>query len=70
MEGPGDWEEKLKGLRSTGRWLQDRRGDAEWSRGNVVDHTVITVCGARWELEIPGGTLCKLCDGLTTTLHT
>ena len=58
---------KIKGLRSAHRWLQDSHGDVKHGIGNIVNNIVITVCGARWELKILGGTLCKVYDCLTTS---
>ena len=37
--------------------------------GNIVNDIVITVCGARWGLEIAEGALCKVCGSLTTMLY-
>ena len=42
----------------------------KYNIGNIVNNTVMTVCGARWELEMSWGTLCKVFDGLTTILCT
>ena len=45
-------------------------GDIKYSIGDTVNNIVIAVCGARWVLEISGGTICKVYDWLTTMLHT
>ena len=39
---------KVKGLRSTDRWLQKSHREMKYSTGNTVDNTVIIACGARW----------------------
>ena len=57
--------DKVKRLRSTDWWLQNSRGDVKPSTGNTVNNTAITMCGARWGLEVPRGTLCKVHDCLT-----
>ena len=44
--------------------------ESKESIGNIVNDTVITVGGARWALEVPRGTLCKVYDSLTTELYT
>ena len=54
----------MKGLRSTNWKLQNSPGDVKHSIGNIVN-TVITTYGARWVLEIQGGTLYKVHDCLT-----
>ena len=55
-EGLGYW---VKGLRSTNWQLQSSHGDVNYSVGNIVNNIVVTMYGARWILEISGGTLCK-----------
>ena len=52
--------EKVKGLRNTNWQLQNSHEDVKYSIGNIVNNVVITMYGARWELEIPGGALCKV----------
>lgn len=42
----------------------------KYSTGNSVDDIVIAMGGAKWVLEIPGGTLSKLYDCLTTVPYT
>ena len=68
--GSGGWVKKGKGLRSTNWWLQNSPRDVKLSTGNVVNNIVITMCGARWALEISGGTCCEVHDCLTTMLYT
>ena len=57
--------EKCKGNRK----LQTSHKDVKNSTGNVVDHIVITMYGARWVLELSGGSLCKLYNCLITMLY-
>ena len=40
------------------------------STRNIVNNIVGTVDGARWVVEISGGTLCKVYDYLSTMLYT
>ena len=40
------------------------------STRNIVNNIVGTVDGARWVVEISGGTLCKVYGYPTTMLHT
>ena len=49
--------EKVKGGRSADWQLRNSHGDTKYSTGNTGSNIVITVCGARWALEIPGDTL-------------
>ena len=46
--------EKVKGLRSTSLWLQNRPRDVKYSVGDTVNHIVMTTYGARWVLEMLG----------------
>ena len=46
--------EKVKGLRSTNRQLQNSHGDVQYSIGGIVNNTVITLCGARSVLDLSG----------------
>ena len=54
-----DWVRKLKGLQSTIWQLQSSHGDVKYSTGNTVNNAVVTVYGARWELEYWGQPLVK-----------
>ena len=45
----------MKGLESTNWKLQNSHGDVKYSTGNTVNNIVITMCGARWMLEISRG---------------
>lgn len=49
----------MKGLTSTDWQLRNNHGDVNYSVGNIDDDIVITMYGARWILEISGGTLMK-----------
>lgn len=51
---PGKVRGKVKGLRSTGWWLQSSHRNTERRIGNAVSNTVITTYGARGMLEISG----------------
>lgn len=46
--------------------VTEQSRDVTCSVGNTVSNGVITVGGARWGLEILGGTLYKIYDCLTT----
>lgn len=48
-EGLGDWVKQVKALRSTDGWLQNSHADVDYSTGNIVSNTVITMLGARWK---------------------
>ena len=52
--------------------LEDRLSEDEqkYSIGNTVNSIVITLYGARWILEISGGTFCKVYYHLSIILHT
>ena len=50
--GLGDKAEGTKKHRD--RWSQNSRRDVKHSAGNTVSDVVVTVCGARWALEISG----------------
>ena len=60
---------KVKGLRSTSWWLQNSHGDVNYSIGHIVSYIVITMRGARRVPEISGGSLCKVCNCLTTMVY-
>lgn len=45
---------KMKDLRSTNWLLQNHHSDVKYGTGNVVNNSVITVNGVRWELELLG----------------
>ena len=66
----GDWVKKLKGLRSIHWQLQNSHGDVKYSIGNIGNNIAITMCDARWALEIWRGTFCKVYDCLTSKLYT
>ena len=69
--GGGGLGEKGEGIKSTNWLLPNSHRDIKYSLGNVDNNVVMTMCGARWALEISGGqTLCKVYDSLTTILHT
>ena len=59
-EGVEKLGEKDEGLRSTDWQLQKRHGDVKYSPENVVNIVAITTYGARWVLEISGGTIFKV----------
>ena len=60
----------MKGLRSTNWQSQSFCEDVKYSIGNIVNNIVTTMYGARWVVEISGGTLCKVHDCLATVLYT
>ena len=64
----GDWVEKVK--RFNKLVVTKRHGNTKYSIGNIVNNIVITMYGARWVLEISGGTLCKVYDCLTIMWYT
>ena len=68
--GAEDRVKKMKGLRSADRKLQNNSGDLKDGLGNTVINVVVIMCGASWVLELPGETLCKVREWLTTVLHT
>ena len=43
-------------------------GDIKYRAVYIVNNTVTTIYGAKWVLEISGGTLCKVHDCLTAML--
>ena len=53
--GFGGWVRNAKGLRSTSSWLQSAHRDVRYTVGNSVNNIVITMCGARWGLELLEG---------------
>lgn len=46
------------------------RRDVKYSIGHTVINVVVAMYGARWVLEISGGTFCKAYDCLTIVLYT
>ena len=50
---------KVKGLRRIDWQFENSHRGAKYSTGNIVNNTVITVCGVRWVLEILGESLCN-----------
>ena len=56
----GDCVKKVKGLGCANWQLQNNHRDVKYSVGNTVNNTVITTCSARWALDLPGESLCKL----------
>ena len=70
--GQGCWglDENGEGIKKH-KWvvLQNSHRDVDCRVGNL-DNNVATLHGARWVLEIKGGTLCKVCDRLATVLYT
>lgn len=53
--GVGSLGEKVKGLKSAARQLQNSHRDVRYSIGNIVNKTIITMCGAGWALDLLGG---------------
>ena len=53
--GLGHWVKMVKVLASTDRYLQNSQGDIRYNIGNTVKNIVLTVYGARWGLDISGG---------------
>ena len=70
QRGLQDWVRRVERFRNTNRYLHNSHGDIKHSRGNRVSNIVITVYGARWVLEILGGSLYKVYDCLMTILYT
>ena len=52
----GVWVKKMKRLRSTHWQSQNSYGDVKYSIGNIVTNIII-VYGARWVLDLSGGSL-------------
>ena len=71
-KGVGGLSEKDKGIKKYKLVVivQNSHGDANYSTGNIANNIVITIYGTRWILKLPGETLCKVCDCLTTRLFT
>ena len=65
LRGPG---EKVKGFRSTDWQLQNSHRYVKYNIGIRVNNIVISVYGARWVPEIPGGTLCQVYDCLDNNI--
>ena len=61
----GDWVENMKGLIST-NWYKIVTTNVKYSIKNIANNVVITMYGARWELEISERTLCKIYNCLTS----
>ena len=59
--GVGEWVKKVKGLRNKNGHLQNCRGGVEYSLGNLVNNTVITMYSVGQVLGSPAGSLCKKC---------
>ena len=53
-EGLGGWVKKVKGLRGN---MIVMDGDVKYSKGNIIDNTIITMPGARWVLEVLWGNI-------------
>ena len=69
-DGLWDWVKKIKGSGNRNWYLQNSRGDVDYSAGNTVNDTVISTCEGRWVFEISGGPLCKVRDCRNTMVHT
>ena len=54
-EGLGERVKKVNELRSTNWQLQNSHRDVKYSTGNMVNNIVITMCGARWVLDLSEG---------------
>ena len=55
VKGGRDWEGQTGSYRMvTGMW------STAWETESIISW--LSTCGARWALEISGGTLCKACD--------
>ena len=63
-------ENKVKGLKSTNWQLQNSQRDEKYNIRNIVSNSVIILIGARWVLELLGGSLYKSYKCLTTVLYT
>ena len=50
----GELVGKVRGLRGTNWQLQNQYGNVKHSMGNIVNSIVITMCGARWLLDLWG----------------
>lgn len=65
----GVWElvEKGKGTKKYKSVVTIQSQNVKYSTGNLVSNIVISIYGARWVLELSGGSLCKLHKCLTRT---
>ena len=61
---------KVKEIRSKNWYVQNRHGEVKYNGRNMANNIVITMYGARWVLEILGGTHCKVYNSLNTMLYT
>ena len=68
-EGLRVWVKNMEGLRSTIGSDKTVNGDVKQSSGIIVNNIVVTLCGARWALEVTGESLYKVDDCLTTMLY-
>lgn len=57
--GLGNQVKKVKEFRSTSQQLQRSHSDVKHSTGDTASNTVMTPHGARWVLELLGGTFHK-----------
>ena len=65
-KGVGAWVKKGKGLRCTSWQLQNSLKDVKYGIENTVSDIVITLYGARWVRDLPGGSLRELHKCLAT----
>ena len=70
MGGVRGWGEKNEEFGSTDLQLQTDHGDTKYHIENIVNNIVISIYGASSVLEIFGGTLCNVHDGVTALLYT
>lgn len=66
--GSGGWMKKVKGLRSTNWQLHNSHGNVNYSIGNTVNNTIITMYGARAVDLLGRDPFFKLYKYKTTTL--
>ena len=66
----GNWMKKNKGIEKYGSAVTKQSQGVKYSRASVISSTAVTLCGARWGLEILGGPLCKVYGCPTTVPYT
>ena len=67
--GLEEWVTKVSGLRSADWQLTKQSWECKVQHKKYSQYIVITIHGARWVLEMSGGTLCKVYNCLTTLLY-
>ena len=62
--------EKGEGIKKYKLVVTEQSWGVKYSIGSIVSNTVITMCGARWVLEMLRRALYKVYDHLTIKLYT